>query len=232
MEINPDSAQTLLDKIPNPEKLNDKLFSRWCILSGKIADNVYTPLLSTDQFEQAYSWYYKHGTPTEKVQLLTYWGRSYAEDGDYDKAMEIYTKAIDIAGKHDLNNSIGYVYCYIGDLYEMRTMIESATNNYKTAAEYFKKAENTKSYICALRDIGRGYARTDSIEYALSVLLMADSIALDLEDKNVKATIDNTLGNTYLIKGEYEKAKKHFFKALKQGKNKLPNYIALINLYH
>lgn len=231
IEINPDSAQILLDSIPASEKLKDKSFARWCMLSGKITDLIYNTLLPAEQFERAYDWYSTHGTPSEQVEILIYLGRSYAEDGDYDKAMEIYTDAIEITEKNNLNNFTGYIYCYMGDLYEMRTMIANAINKYKTAAEYFKKAKNTKSYVCALRDIGRGYARIDSIECALNVLLIADSIALSLEDTNVKATIDNTLGNTYLIKGEYEKAKEHFFEALKLGKNKLPNYVALIELY-
>ena len=231
IEINPDSAQILLDSIPASEKLKDKSFARWCMLSGKITDLIYNTLLPAEQFERAYDWYSTHGTPSEQVEILIYLGRSYAEDGDYDKAMEIYTDAIEITEKNNLNNFTGYIYCYMGDLYEMRTMIANAINKYKTAAEYFKQAKNTQSYVCALRDIGRGYARIDSIECALNVLLIADSIALSLEDTNVKATIDNTLGNTYLIKGEYEKAKDHFSEALKHGKNKLPNYIALIKLY-
>ena len=231
IEINPDSAQILLDSIPASEKLKDKSFARWCMLSGKITDMVYNTLLPAEQFERAYEWYSTHGTPAEKAQILLYLGRSYVEDGDYDKAMNIYTDAIEITEKNNLNNFTGYIYCYMGDLYEMRTIIEKATGKYKAAAGYFKRAGSTRSYTCALRDVGRGYARMDSIKQALAVLLMADSIALSLEDTNVKATIDNTLGNTYLIKGEYEKAKEHFFEALKLGKNKLPNYVALIELY-
>lgn len=231
IEINPDSAQILLDSISAPEKLKDKSFARWCMLSGKITDLIYNTLLPAEQFERAYDWYSTHGTPSEQVEILIYLGRSYAEDGDYDKAMEIYTDAIDTARKNDLENSIGYVYSYMGDLYQMRMMLTKAIDKYKTAAKYFREAGNIKSYACALRDIGRSYARTDSIEYALNTLYIADSIATKLSNKEVKASIDNTLGNTYLIQGDYEKAKKHFSEALKQGRNKLPNYVALIKLY-
>ncbi len=37
--------------------------------------------------------------PDEQVQILIYLGRSYFADGDYDKAMSIYTNALDIAEK-------------------------------------------------------------------------------------------------------------------------------------
>ena len=56
------------------------------------------------------------------MQILIYLGRSYFADGDYDKAMSIYTNALDIAGKNKLNNLIGYTYDYIGDLYREKFM--------------------------------------------------------------------------------------------------------------
>lgn len=232
IETKPDSAQILLDSIiPFPNNLKDNDFARWCMLSGNIADKIGTPLLSAEQFARAYEWYSLHGTPTEQIQILIYLARSYATDGEYEKAMATYTNALEIARKNKLYNSLGYVYSYMGDLYETQAMIEQAISKYQTATTFFKNAENIKSYACALRDMGRGYARTDSIEQAIDILLKAESIATNLEDKNVKATIDNTLGNTYLIKGDYEKAKKYFSEALKQGRNKLPNYVALIEVY-
>lgn len=231
IEVNPDSANALLDNIHAPETLNNSSFARWCMLSGKLTDIIYDSLLPAEYFERAYAWYLKHGTSTEQVQILIYLGRSYTEDGDYDKAMAIFTDAIDIADKNELNNSLGYIYSYMGDLYQLRTMIEKATKKYKTAAKYFMKAGNTKSYACALRDVGYGYTCMDSLNIALSILFKADSVATNLDNKNVKASIDNIIGNTYLIKADFEKAKKHFLEALKLGRNKLPNYVALIEMY-
>ena len=98
------------------------------------------------------------------------------------------------------------------------------------AADNFKKENNTNSYACALRDMGREYACIDSISRALEILIMADSIAETSENKNVKTSIENTLGNIYVMQNKYDKAKKFFYKAL-EGRNKMPNYMALIDLY-
>ena len=114
--INPDSASNLLKGISSPEKLDNKTFARWCMLSGKIT----------------------HGSPDEQVQILIYLGRSYFADGDYDKAMSIYTNALDIAEKNKLNNLTGYTYSYIGDLYGEKFMRTEAIKRYKAAAECFK----------------------------------------------------------------------------------------------
>ena len=228
--INPDSASNLLKGISSPEKLDNKTFARWCMLSGKITDEIFNSILPTYQLERAYEWYSSYGSPDEQVQILIYLGRSYFADGDYDKAMSIYTNALDIAEKNKLNNLTGYTYDYIGDLYREKFMRTEAIKRYEIAAEYFKKEKNTDSYACALRDIGREYAQIDSLSHALNILIIADSVAANTSNINVTASINNALGNIYSMQNKYDKAEKFFLKAL-AGKNKMPNYIALIDLY-
>ena len=229
--INPDSASNLLNSISSPEKLDDKTFARWCMLSGKITDEIFNSILPTYQLERAYDWYSSHGSPNEQVQILIYLGRSYFADGDYDKAMSIYTNALDIAGKNKLNNLIGYTYDYIGDLYREKFMFTEAIKKYETAAECFKKENNTDSYACALKNIGREYACIDSLSCAIEILTIADSVAANTKDIEVTASINNALGNIYVMREEYDKAEKYFLKALSTGKEKMPDYVALIDLY-
>lgn len=229
--INPDSASNLLKSISSPEKLDDKAFARWCMLSGKITDEIFNSILPTYQLERAYDWYSSHGSPDEQVQILIYLGCSYFADGDYDKAMSIYTNALDIAEKNKLNNLIGYTYDYIGDLYREKFMLTEAIKKYETAAECFKKENNTDSYACALKNIGREYACIDSLSCAIEILTIADSVAANTKDIEVTASINNALGNIYVMREEYDKAEKYFLKALSTGKEKMPDYVALIDLY-
>ena len=228
--INPDSASNLLKGISSPEKLDDKTFARWCMLSGKITDEIFTTILPTYQLERAYDWYSSHGSPDEQVQILIYLGRSYFADGDYDKAMSIYTNALDIAEKNKLNNLTGYTYSYIGDLYGEKFMRTQAIKRYKAAAECFKKENNTDSYACALRDVGREYACIDSLSRALKILTIADSVARNTKNIEVTASIDNALGNIYAMQNKYDKAEEYFLKAL-VGRETMPDYMALIDLY-
>lgn len=229
--INPDSASNLLKSISSPEKLDDKAFARWCMLSGKITDEIFNSILPTYLLERAYDWYSSHGSPNEQVQILIYLGRSYFADGEYDKAMSIYTNALDIAEKNKLNNLIGYTYDYIGDLYREKFMRTEAIKRYETAAEYFKKENNMDSYACALRDIGREYAEIDSLSHALNILIIADSVAANTQDFEVTASINNALGNIYAMQNKYDKAEEYLLKALLTGREKIPDYVALIDLY-
>lgn len=229
--VNPDSASNLLKSISSPEKLDDKTFARWCMLSGKITDEIFNSILPTYQLERAYDWYSSHGSPDEQVQILIYLGRSYFADGDYDKAMSIYTNALEIAEKNKFNNLIGYIYDYIGDLYREKFMRTEAIKRYKAAAECFKKENNTDSYACALRDVGREYAQMDSLSHALKILIIADSISSNTKDIEVTASINNTLGNIYAMQNKYDKAEEYLLKALLTGREKMPDYVALIDLY-
>ena len=229
--INPDSASNLLNSISSPEKLDDKTFARWCMLSGKITDEIFTTILPTYQLERAYDWYSSHGSPDEQVQILIYLGRSYFADGDYDKAMSIYTNALDIAEKNKFNNLIGYIYDYIGDLYREKFMRTEAIKRYEAAAECFKKENNTDSYACALRDVGREYAEMDSLSHALHILIVADSVANKTKNIEVTASINNALGNINAMQNKYDKAEKYLLKALLTGREKMPDYVALIDLY-
>ena len=230
IEVNPDSASSILENIASPGQLDDKTFARWCMLSGKVTDEIFNTLLPSYQFERANAWYSSYGKPNEQVQILIYLGRSYANDGDYDKAMSIYTNALEIGEKNKLYNLVGYTYSYIGDLYGEKFMRTEAIKRYKAAAECFKKENNTDSYACALRDVGREYACIDSLSRALKILTIADSVARNTKNIEVTASIDNALGNIYAMQNKYDKAEEYFLKAL-VGRETMPDYMALIDLY-
>ena len=231
VNINADSALAILTKISSPDELSTKDLAHWCMLSGKVTDKIYTSLPPTYLFEHAYKWYSSHGTIEDQVQMQLYLGRAYAEDGDYDSAMSTYTEALEIASNNHLDNAAGYISSYMGTLYEEKGMREQAIKKFKIAAIYFKTANNNKSYACALRDIGREYARTDSLTQALAILHTADSIAINVNHKNAQASIINTIGGIYRLQQEYEKAKSYYYKAIALGTNKIPNYMGLINIY-
>lgn len=227
LKNNPDSALILLNEIEEPEALDNDIFAKWCLLYG----NVKLEELSTKQIERALEWYMRHGTIKEKAQILLYLGKSLADQDEYDQAMSHYINAYEIAQEHNLYDIAGNASCYMGDLYEQKNLVDKAIQKYRIAAEHFKAANNTKGYVCSLRDLGRDYALSDSLSAALQVTLHADSIASVLNNKNVHSSIMNSLGNIYLMYHEYEKAESCFQNALHLGSNKLPNYTALVELY-
>lgn len=230
LETNPDSALVLFNRI-DEDLLSETSFAKRCMLAGKITDKLYYEIIPTHHYERANKWFTVHGTPEEQSLMLLYLGRSYADDGEYNNAMETYTKGMNIADKHLLFDTSGLINSYMGDLYESKGMVEQAIDKYKLAANSFLKSSNKKSYACALRDCGRIYARIDSIEIAINILLQADSIGNEIDNINVKASIANTIAGTYLLSSNYNEAKSFYTKALSYSRNKTPNYIGLMEVY-
>ncbi len=231
LNSNPDSVFSILQRLPFPEKLDDASFARWCMLSGKVTDKINTPILSALYFQRALTWFEKHGTKEEQAQIKLYLGRSYVADGDYNKAMTVYIAALDISLRSNLHNLCGYINCYMGDLYEKKNMNEQAINKYEIGAANFKTVGNIRSYVCALRDLGREYALVDSLSQALIVMQTADSMASKLDDKTVRYSITNSLGNIYQMQHQYSKAKECYMIGLKEDYDKMPDLMALVNLY-
>lgn len=230
---NPDSAQILLKNIHLTDNKNeDNLFAHWCLLTIKTADLLNNPIsLTSKQCERAYQWLISKGSPDEATQILIYWGRRYASEGDSDEAMRKYTQALDIAQAHKLYNRMGYINSHMGDLYEQKDLCDYAVDKYKEAGHFFQMVGNSTSYAYALRDLGREYAFIGKLSQALETMQKADSLANIINDDNVKGTIANALGNIYRMSKQYDEAEKYFLTALKFNKNKEPDYIALIQIY-
>lgn len=227
----PDSALVILEEISQPDNLDDETFAHWCLLYGNVLNKVRNGALSVERCERAFKWYEKYGNPKQTAEISLYMGRAYTQRDEADKAMTIYIDAYEIAQKNGLYDIAGYLSSYMGDLYENQNLINEAIDRYKNAAGYFQKAGNMKSYICALRDIGREYAFMGDLTRALSVTLKADSITGTINNNELKASITNSLGNIYMLRQEYDKAEKIFLEALTFCQNNLSNNFALIKLY-
>ena len=93
LKSDPDSSHILLDSIAVPDNLSDKLLARWCMLSGKVADTLYTDLPYVQQLLRAQAYYKSHGTKQEQAKIGLYLGRSYVEDKENEKAMKVYLLA-------------------------------------------------------------------------------------------------------------------------------------------
>ena len=73
--------------------------------------------------------------------------------------------------------------------------------------------------------------KMDSLSHALHILIVADSVANKTKNIEVTASINNALGNIYAMQNKYDKAEKYLLKALLTGREKMPDYVALIDLY-
>lgn len=227
-----DSSHILLDSIAVPDNLSDKLLARWCMLSGKVADTLYTDLPYVQQLLRAQAYYKSHGTKQEQAKIGLYLGRSYVEDKENEKAMKVYLQALDIALRSEDYNQAGYICSYMGDLYDFEGNYLLGKDKYKEAESYFRKAGNMRSSAFALRDVGRMYAFSDSLDIALIFLLKADTIIVEVGDSSDIGTIYNGIGNIYNMLGNKELAKLYLWKNVNMSDfDDAPSYRTLAGIY-
>lgn len=229
---NPDTAYIILNTIDIPYEMNDRLLAEWCMLSGESADKIQEDMPSVSYLLQAQKWYAKNGSPEEQARIGLFLGRSFLQDKEFEKAMDTYMKALDIATDHEIYNQAGYISSYMADLYLFENMADAARQKYEDGANFFLKANNKRSYALALRDIGRMWAYSDSVTKALPLLQKADSIVSVLNDKRAMASITNGLGNLYEMLGDYQNAEKYLLKSLELDKDEVvSSNLALISMY-
>lgn len=232
LKSDPDSSHILLDSIAVPDNLSDKLLARWCMLSGKVADTLYTDLPYVQQLLRAQAYYKSHGTKQEQAKIGLYLGRSYVEDKENEKAMKVYLQALDIALRSEDYNKAGYICSYMGDLYDFEGNYLLGKDKYKEAESYFRKAGNMRSSAFALRDVGRMYAFSDSLDIALIFLLKADTIIVEVGDSSDIGTIYNGIGNIYNMLGNKELAKLYLWKNVNMSDfDDAPSYRTLAGIY-
>lgn len=232
LKSDPDSSHILLDSIAVPDNLSDKLLARWCMLSGKVADTLYTDLPYVQQLLRAQAYYKSHGTKQEQAKIGLYLGRSYVEDKENEKAMKVYLQALDIALRSEDYNQAGYICSYMGDLYDFEGNYLLGKDKYKEAESYFRKAGNMRSSAFALRDVGRMYAFSDSLDIALIFLLKADTIIVEVGDSSDIGTIYNGIGNIYNMLGNKELAKLYLWKNFNMSDfDDAPSYRTLAGIY-
>lgn len=232
LKSDPDSSHILLDSIAVPDNLSDKLLTRWCMLSGKVADTLYTDLPYVQQLLRAQAYYKSHGTKQEQAKIGLYLGRSYVEDKENEKAMKVYLQALDIALRSEDYNQAGYICSYMGDLYDFEGNYLLGKDKYKEAESYFRKAGNMRSSAFALRDVGRMYAFSDSLDIALIFLLKADTIIVEVGDSSDIGTIYNGIGNIYNMLGNKELAKLYLWKNVNMSDfDDAPSYRTLAGIY-
>lgn len=232
LKSDPDSSFILLDSIAVPDNLSDKLLARWCMLYGRVADTLYTDLPYIQQLLRAQAYYEDHGTKQEQAKIGLYLGRSYVEDKENEKAMKVYLQALDIALRCEDYNQAGYICSYMGDLYDFEGDYLLGKDKYKEAESYFRKAGNMRSSAFALQDIGRMYAFSDSLDIALTFLLKADTIIVEVSDSSDIGTIYNGIGNIYNMLDNKELAKLYLWKDINMSDfDDAPSYRTLAGIY-
>lgn len=233
IKTSPYTADSILAGINDSSKLNKELLAKWCLLKCIISDSIKTSMPQVSIMEETYNFYKAKKDWAQMVKAGYYLGLSYKESEDYDKAIEVFLLSSTKAKELKDYTLAGYIYSCIANIHELNRDIQNAEKDYEFAKKAFLQANNTKSYILALKNIARQKAYQESFDEALSLLHTGDSIAKTLNDTSVFVSLYNTKGNIYSLMGELKEAEKYLLKSISIDTtiNVNPSYLALTQMY-
>ena len=167
IEERPDSVLNVLQAIDTDKLVGDEEPAKHALLLSMALDKNYIDKTDFEVLQPAIDYYEDNGSATDKLRTYYYQGRIYQNAGNDAMAMEAFVKALskgsqsnDILTKartHFAQSNIYY------DLYDFDNFI--ATN--KSAAAYFKQAEDYNGYADCFNRIINGYTLKDEPEMAL-----------------------------------------------------------------
>ena len=167
IEERPDSVLNVLQAIDTDKLVGDEETAKHALLLSMALDKNYIDKTSFEVLQPAIDYYEDNGSATDKLRTYYYQGRIYQNAGNDAMAMEAFVKALskgsqsnDILTKartHFAQSNIYY------DLYDFDNFI--ATN--KSAAAYFKQAEDYNGYADCFNRIINGYTLKEEPEKAL-----------------------------------------------------------------
>ena len=167
IEERPDSVLNVLQAIDTDKLVGDEERAKHALLLSMALDKNVIDKTDFEVLQPAIDYYEDNGSATDKLRMYYYQGRIYQNAGNDAAAMEAFVKALskgsqsnDILTKartHFAQSNIYY------DLYDFDNFI--ATN--KSAAAYFKQAEDYNGYADCFNRIINGYTLKDEPEKAL-----------------------------------------------------------------
>jgi tetratricopeptide (TPR) repeat protein len=184
IEERPDSLLNVLQSINTDELVGDEERAKHALLLSMALDKNVIDKTDFEVLQPAIDYYEDNGSATDKLRTYYYQGRIYQNAGNDTSAMEYFVNALSVGSQsndiltkariHFAQSNIYY------DLYDFDNFIESN----KSAALYFKQAEEYDSYVFCLIRIINGYTLKDEHDKALPYIeeckLMLDGLNITI----------------------------------------------------
>ena len=142
--------------------------------------------------------------------LLNTQGVSFYFKGNYERALEYYSKSLAIRKKIADKKGMGTSYGNIGNIYDDQGNYEKALEYHSKSLSIEKELGDKKGMGFSYNNIGIIYSNQGNYEKALEYDLKSLAIRKKIGDKKGMAASYNNIGAIYKNQGNYEKALEYF----------------------
>ncbi|WP_304959224.1 tetratricopeptide repeat protein, partial [uncultured Parabacteroides sp.] len=211
IEEQPDSALSILNKIENVNQLSEKDHATYCLLLTQAQDLNYITHTSDSLIKIAATYFEKNKDKPRSMLAYYYLGRVNSDLQDALQAQEYYLKALEIGDDSKDYHLLARIYNNLGTLYSYQGIYEMALPMHQKALHFLEQESkrDTVNISYVLRNTAR-----------IFTLMNLEDSAIIYHNKALKYSIPYNissilvdLGNIFIIKGDYDKAKNYLDQA-------------------
>lgn len=228
MQEYPDSALTILESIPHPEKLygSDKAAYALFLTRAKTKLNIYQK--SDSLIRIAVDYYDRSWDKARKMQAYYYRGCVYRDMRCMDLAVKDFLQALKVMPKESEELYWGAIYENLAGCYEEQKLYEDAINAFRKAHEVYVNQGKYDGLFYAVRGIGHVFMLKHVLDSALVYYQKTLDIAETMGQDYYKSIIFSELGVLFNERGEYQKANQYISESISSapvGTNLFTEYL-------
>lgn len=186
MDSHPDSAQQLLEAIPQPERLSKEEYATWCLLVTQAHDKNYVVHTSDSIIDVAVRYFGERGEPQLYSKALYYKGRIWQDLGETEQATALFVRALDVGEQATDYSQLFLIASRLGTLYAHLNLQNEAMEAYQKALYYAVSCQDSSSISYAYSYIGRVYGLSEKWEQSFDYYEKALKLAVKISDKSAE----------------------------------------------
>ena len=213
-ESNPDSAETLLHRVPDSvlAAKPDRMY--YDLLRIKASNNLYEPQKDSTIF-RIVDFFERYGDKERLCQAYYYQGKYYVQHNDAPQALKCFQKALDMS---DDNTPLAFkskIYSQSGTLFFYQNLFDDAIAMYEKSFKCDSVLNDTVDMVHSLRDMAQTLRHMDKKARSEQMLVEAYDMSKKIKDKALTQTISLVLASLYLDNNEVNRAYGIFCNELK-----------------
>lgn len=231
METSPDSALHILQHLPPQFRKSASNRAYYDLLLIRALDKNKLPLKPDTLLDFSIYYYTIHADDEQLAACYLYKARMYKYALHYEKAMEYYLMALDVARPLKNNLLLGRIHLDLGDIYTIQNDFVPARHKYRMAYSFFRKAGFQPQSFYALLNIGRTYSAAKDYKKAQRYYSQLSPLA---KDSMQQGALLQEVGLNYYHSNVFDSALFYLRQVIRYpflGYNRAVRYKYLADLY-
>jgi two-component system, sensor histidine kinase and response regulator len=201
------TEQNLAEKTEPKQKLESLLDLSWKIRNSQPEKSLALGLEAIELADSLKDYY-------NLVKAHSFSGVAYRLMGDYNKAIEIFFKGLELAKLHNIPQQEGYAYINIANLHIYLEFYSQALENLTPALKIAEEINDKDMLSYIFLNKGRVLMNMDSAEAAIKSISSALEIRKEVDNIPGQAVCYKYLGDIYYNRDDFEKARINYDLAL------------------